>query len=65
MNTTLTDKPIWTTKDIVEYFGVSTTTAWRIKKEAIQNGGRCPYGNNYVLSEVVLKLFGLKKKKEI
>ena len=56
----------WTTKDIMLYYGVERTTAWRIKEKAIKHfNGSIPYGDIYVSTEAVLNVMGTNRKKEL
>ena len=46
--------PIWTTKDIQDYFQVSRTTAFAIKSKIINAWGNSSCGDKYVKRDYVL-----------
>ncbi len=55
----LLQKAVWNRSDIINYFGVSTTQATKIKDRAKKEfNGSCPYGESYAKVESVLQVFG-------
>jgi len=58
-------KPAWSYQDIMEWCEVSKATAIKIKKRAIDNGGRVKYGDNLVKSDIVLEIYGTTREREI
>ncbi|MCH4201904.1 MAG: hypothetical protein LKF69_04460 [Bacilli bacterium] len=55
----LLEMPIWSSKEIKEYFNCSNTKAYEIKVKAIKAfGGQIPYNAKYIKSESVLNVFG-------
>ena len=61
----LLSKPVWTFRDIMNYFGCSQKKAFDIKNKAIEKGGGVSYGKHYVQSDCVLSLFGTSRQKEL
>jgi len=62
----LVSKPSWTYQDIMSYLNVSKATAIKIKKRAIKEcGGAVKFGDNYVLTDSVLALYGSNREIEI
>ena len=59
-------KPVWDYKDIMKYFGVKTTNAFKIKHRALdeQDGG-VRWGNGLVKTDSVLALYGTNRKQEL
>lgn len=58
-------KPAWSYKDIMEWCEVSKATAIKIKKRAQAISEPIPYGNNLVLSDAVLYIYGTTREREI
>lgn len=62
----LISKPSWTYQDIMSYLNVSKATAIKIKKRAIKEcGGAVKFGDNFVLTDSVLSLYGSSRENEI
>lgn len=62
----LLQKPVWTYKDIMCFFGrFGKTKANDIKNKVIENGGGIKYSTKYVKTESVLNYFGTTREEEI
>lgn len=62
----LLSKPVWTYRDIMNYYGYSKPTAIKAKNNAIKShNGKVSYGNQYATIDSVLELFGTNRITEI
>lgn len=59
-------KPVWDYKDIMNYFGVKHSQAYKLKKRAIkEHDGTVKIGATYVKTDSVLALYGTNRKQEL
>lgn len=62
----LLSKPIWSLKELMDYFGIkSRTTGIRVKNQAfMEHYGATPYGHQYVRREAILAVYGVNASEE-
>ena len=59
-------KPVWDYKDIMNYFGVKHSQAYRLKERAIkEHNGAVKIGSQYVKTDSLLALYGTSRKEEL
>lgn len=62
---TLLQKPVWTWKDISQFFGYASAKSIEIKKRALALGGKVDFAPHGVQSRYVLKVYETTPEDEI